>query len=328
MTIHSNKEEEKLPTRQRSRRYIPNLAEFYFKPQLDWTSEEAQALYESRKTLSDKAELNQVYFEDCIQGMTRLPDGSINLVVADPPFGIDFNGMSSVYNRNERLVVQGYEEISESYEEFTLKWIHEIPRVLKSDGSAYIFSGWTNLETVLRGAREAGLMMLNHIVWHYPFGVFTRRRFVTSHYHVLLLAKDPKGYFFNKVEHYPEDVWVVKRKYRARQAKNSTKLPIEVVARCIDFSSRPGDIVLDPFMGNGTTAVAAKLNWRHFIGFEINQEMKPIIEAELSGAKTGEGYIPYHQRLPTIEQLAEEYPSAYREYLRREKEVKRPKSEM
>ncbi|MFQ5831186.1 MAG: DNA-methyltransferase [Candidatus Thorarchaeota archaeon] len=328
MTIHSNKEEEKLPTRQRARKYIPNLAEFYFKPQFDWTSEEAQALYESRKTISDAAELNRIYFEDCIQGMKRLSDESIDLVVADPPFGIDFNGLSSVYNRNEGLVVQGYEEISESYDEFTTKWIREIPRILKSDGSAYIFSGWTNLETVLREAREAGLMMLNHIVWHYPFGVFTKRRFVTSHYHVLLLAKNPRNYFFNKVEHYPEDVWVVKRKYRARQAKNSTKLPIDVVAKCIDFSSRPGDIILDPFMGNGTTAVAAKLSWRHFVGFEINLDMKPIIESELSSVKPGEGYVPYHQRLPTIEQLAEAYPNAYREYLRREKENKRPKSEM
>ncbi|UCH05915.1 MAG: site-specific DNA-methyltransferase [Candidatus Thorarchaeota archaeon] len=252
--------------------------------------------------------------------MGRLPDGSIDLVIADPPFGIDFDGKSGAYNRDASLVVEGYEEVSESYDEFTKSWIREIPRVLKSDGSAFIFSGWTNLEPVLREVREAGLTTLNHIVWHYPFGVFTRRRFVTSHYHVIFLANNPQNYFFNKVEHYPEDVWAVKRKYRTREVKNSTKLPTDVVMRCIDFSSKPGDIVLDPFMGNGTTAVAAKCSWRHFIGFEINPELETVIDDELASVELGEAYIPYGERLPTIEQLAEKYPVAYREFLRREGE--------
>ncbi|MFX1441402.1 MAG: DNA-methyltransferase [Promethearchaeota archaeon] len=323
MTVHSEEGEEKSPARRRSKRYIPNLAEFYFEPTYDWTIEEARALYDARVGFAQGIELNTVFYEDCIQGMGRLPEGSIDLVIADPPFGIDFNGKSSVYNRDERLVVEDYEEVNESYVEFTKRWIRELPRLLKDEGSIYIFSGWTNLEPVLSSAREIGLSTLNHIVWHYPFGVFTKRRFVTSHYHVLLLVKNPKSYFFNKIEHYPEDVWPVKRRYRAGEIKNSTKLPLEVVNRCIDYSSKPGDLILDPFMGNGTTAVAAKTSWRHYVGYEINERLKPVIESEVSSVAPGECFTPYAIRLPTIDELAEAYPKAYREYLRREKEGKR-----
>jgi DNA modification methylase len=100
------------------------------------------------------------------------------------------------------------------------------------------------------------------------------------------------------------------------QKKNSTKLPIEVVRRCIDFSSKPGDIVLDPFMGNGTTAVAAKASWRHFIGFEVNNELSQIIESDLDATQLGDNYIPYRKRLPSIQELAKRYPRAYQEYLK------------
>ncbi len=304
------------PRKKRTRKYIPNLAEFYFHPTHDWTTSEATQLFMDTNNPSDATALDSILYEDCIQGMRRFSSNSINLVIADPPFGIDFDGKSSVYNRDESLVVEGYEEANGSYTFFTRDWIAEIPRILRDDGSVYIFSGWTNLESVLNGARKAGLSILNHIIWHYPFGVFTQRKFVTSHYHVLLLVKDTAEYFFNKLEHYPEDVWTVKRKYRAGETKNGTKLPLDVVERCIDYSSRPGDIVLDPFMGNGTTAVAAKANWRHFIGFEINRRMKRIIDAELKRTELGSHYIPYSERIPAIEELGERYPRAYKEYLK------------
>ncbi|MFX1483171.1 MAG: DNA-methyltransferase, partial [Promethearchaeota archaeon] len=194
----------------------------------------------------------------------------------------------------------------------------ELPRIMKPKSSAYVFSGWTNLDAVLHGARAAGLVTLNHLIWHYPFGVYTKKRFVTSHYHILLLVKNPRKYFFNKIENYPEDVWIVKRQYRTGQVKNATKLPLDVVSKCVDFSSKPGDVVLDPFMGNGTTAIAAKSNFRHFIGFEINRKLRPLLEKETSRVKPGQSYSPYSERLPSIDELSKQYPQAYREYIRRE----------
>jgi site-specific DNA-methyltransferase (adenine-specific) len=303
-------------TRQRARKYIPHLARFSFKPTYDWSVEEASELYATTGTPSSNMQLDHVFFEDCVSGMGRLPNECIDLVIADPPFGIDFDGKSTAYNRDSDYVLGGYEEIQGSYSDFTRKWMHELPRILKPDGSVYVFSGWTNLEDVLRSGREEGLTLLNHIIWHYPFGVYTRKRLVTSHYHILLFVKDSHSYFFNKFEHYPEDVWRIKRPYRVAQTKNGTRLPLKVVCRCIDFSSTPGDIVLDPFMGNGTTGVAAKSNWRHFIGFEINEQMKPIIEKELQTVRPGEAYQPYFERLPTTEELAKTYPKAHKQFLR------------
>lgn len=320
MTTDSDPKRKEESRKGRTKRYIPNLAEFYFKPTFDWSRDKAKDLYIRAKSPSPRFELDGIRFEDCVSGMKEIPDESIDLVIADPPFGIDFDGKSSVYNRDERLVIEGYEETDESYHEFTTKWIAELPRLMKSESSAYIFSGWTNLDAILHGARDAGLTTLNHLIWHYPFGVYTKKRFVTSHYHIVLLVKNPRKYFFNKIENYPEDVWSVKRQYRTGLAKNATKLPLEVVERCIDFSSKPGDIVLDPFMGNGTTAVAARLNFRRFIGFEINKKLQPLLNKEIAGVKPGSSYIPYSERLPTIEELAETYPKAYREYLRREKQ--------
>jgi formylmethanofuran dehydrogenase subunit C len=72
-------------------------------------------------------------------------------------------------------------------------------------------------------------------------------------------------------------------------------------------------------MGNGTTAVVAKGNWRHFVGFEINQQLKPIIDGETGKITPGQMYRPYTERLPSTETLGNLYPRAYREYLKAEK---------
>jgi site-specific DNA-methyltransferase (adenine-specific) len=318
MTTEMNSREKKAKSeKKRSAPYIPHLAEFFFEPTFDWSYKAAEQQFTKFIHSLNGFVQDTVYFMECIEGMKQLPKDSINLVVADPPFGIDFDGKSGVYNRDENLVVGGYEEAKGPYSKFTELWMTQLPRIMRNDASAYVFSGWTNLNDILNGANEAGLTVLNHLIWHYPFGVYTKRRFVTSHYHILLFVKASQTYFFNKIENYPEDVWIVKRKYRTGLAKNGTKLPLEVVTRCIDFSSRPGDIVLDPFMGNGTTAVAAKSSFRHFIGFEVNKRLKSLLSREIASVKPGHSYRPYKERLPTVEELAALYPRAYREYLRR-----------
>ncbi|MHA2321381.1 MAG: DNA methyltransferase, partial [Candidatus Thorarchaeota archaeon] len=168
MTTDTDQDKKKEPKKGRTKRYIPNLAEFYFKPTFDWSREDAKRLYSKTKSPSTKFELDSIRFEDCVMGMKQLPAESIDLVIADPPFGIAFDGKSSVYNRDERLVIEGYEETSESYYEFTTRWLAELPRIMKPESSAYVFSGWTNLDEVLQGARDAGLVTLNHLIWHYP----------------------------------------------------------------------------------------------------------------------------------------------------------------
>jgi len=103
------------------------------------------------------------------------------------------------------------------------------------------------------------------------------------------------------------------------QKKNGTKLPENIVMRAINFSSKPGDLVFDPFMGNGTTAMSAKMTFRHFVGFEQNEKMRAIIEENIAAIKLGQEYRPYHTFLPSTEELAAKYP-AVKQKLRLEKE--------
>ncbi|MBI2183932.1 MAG: site-specific DNA-methyltransferase [Thaumarchaeota archaeon] len=227
--------------------------------------------------------------------MRKLPSESVDMVVADPPFGLDFTGKESIYNRDYRLVRDGYKEVQGDYQQFSERWICELPRIMKKTSSAWIFSGWTNLGDVLNAVRKSGLTLINHIIWKYQFGVFTTKKFVTSHYHILFLVKS-REYYFNKIMHYPLDVWEINRTYRVGEQKNSTKLPEELIIRCIDFTTRPGHLVLDPFMGNGTTAVAAKGTFRHYLGFELNKTMRDVIDANVGSVRLGQFYIPYVER--------------------------------
>ncbi|MHA1110834.1 MAG: DNA-methyltransferase [Promethearchaeota archaeon] len=306
--------------KKRKNPYVPGIAAMNFRPDFDWTKSEANSLYTSTPIIADLPN-DTIQYKDCIQGMKTLPESSIDLVVADPPFGIDFSSKENLYNRNNDFVPDGYEEVSiGDYSEFTSSWIREIPRIMKDTGSAYFFSGWNHLNKVLESIYKANLKILNHIIWKYQFGVFTKRKFVTSHYHVLFCVKHPKKYFFNKIEHYPEDVWLISRKYKPGQVKNSTKLPEEVVSKCINFSTKPGDVVFDPFMGNGTTAVCAKANYRHFIGYELNPNLKENIEINLKNTELGGKYVPYSQLKPTMEELAKKYPAVRKELRKKSEE--------
>ncbi|MFW9919517.1 MAG: DNA-methyltransferase [Candidatus Thorarchaeota archaeon] len=279
--------------KKRKTRYIPHRAAAEFEPTEDWTKEEARQIYRSREF---SFPVDRIHYQDCIKGMKQLPTESVDVIIADPPFGISFTGKEAIYNRDDSLVAEGYHEIEEDYDTFTIRWMKELPRILKRTGTAWIFSGWTNLRQVLDAIDKVNLSLINHIIWKYQFGVFTKRKFVTSHYHLLFLAKHPKDYYFNKIEHYPLDVWDINRTYKKGEKKNGTKLPTELVMRCVDFSTRPGDLVLDPFMGNATTAVACKGAFRHYIGFEINTTMKDIIDYNVGLLEIGELFIPYVDR--------------------------------
>jgi site-specific DNA-methyltransferase (adenine-specific) len=224
-----------------------------------------------------------LYEGDALALLPQVPDGSVDLIVTDPPFAIDFKAQRLNYNRTGSNVLEGYQEIpGEEYGEFTRRWIAEAERVLAPTGSMYIFSGWNRLRDILEGIDEAGLTTINHLIWKYQFGVFTKKKYVTSHYHILFVVKDPKQYTFNKIDHYPEDVWVINREYWKGRKKTPTKLPSELVKKILSYSSNPGDLVFDPFLGSGTVAVVAQSERRHFLGFEVVPEYCAFAQAALS----------------------------------------------
>jgi site-specific DNA-methyltransferase (adenine-specific) len=229
---------------------------------------------------------DEIYPGDALALLGKVPDCSVDLVVTDPPFAIDFRPQRNNYHRTGSRVVGGYREVAaEDYLAFTKDWMGQVHRLLRPSGSLYVFSGWNRLRDVLQALDETGFSTVNHLIWKYQFGVFTMRRYVTSHYHILFAAKDPKRYFFSKAEHYPEDVWVINREYWTGKRKTPTKLPLALVKKILAFSSRGGDLVLDPFLGSGTVAVAAKEMGRHFLGFEIVPEYLELARERLEGTE-------------------------------------------
>ena len=242
--------------------------------------------------------MNKIYNQDCIDGMKTIPDGKMDLIVTDPPFAINFKAKKANYNRTASRVLSGYNEITkENYYEFTLNWMSQCFRILKESGGMYVFSGWNNLADILNAIEEIGFITVNHIIWKYQFGVVTNRKFVTSHYHCLYICKnDKKRKFFpyerfSKEEknnqgrslHYKdkEDVWEIKREYWTGDEKTPTKLPAEIIKKILQYSSEEGDLVFDPFLGSGQTAVVSKLLKRNYIGFEIVKEYFDFISKRL-----------------------------------------------
>ena len=240
--------------------------------------------------MKEHAELiDTIKHGDCISLMHELPDGYVDLIITDPPFAIDFKANRNNYNRKQSLVLDGYNEIKGSdYQAFTSKWLSQATRVLKNSGSMYIFSGWNHLKELLVAIDECKLNTVNHLIWKYQFGVTTKRKYVTSHYHCIFVCKDDrKRYFYpysrfgkdDRTEnggsaHYKdkEDVWEIKREYWQGDKKTPTKLPAEIIKKILDYSSQEGDLVLDPFLGSGQVAVISKMTNRNYIGFEIVRE--------------------------------------------------------
>jgi len=237
----------------------------------------------------EKLEIDNIYNMDCIEGMKRIPNETVDLVITDPPFAIDFKARKSNYNRTQSRVLEGYNEISkEQYHDFTLRWMGEVYRVLKQSGSMFVFSGWNNLKHILIALDEVGFITVNHIIWKYQFGVVTRRKFVTSHYHCLYVCKnDKKRKFFpysrfkkeerdqnrNSLNYKDrEDVWIINREYWTGDIKTPTKLPKELIRKILQYSSEKGDLVLDPFLGSGQVALVSKMIERHYLGFELVKE--------------------------------------------------------
>lgn len=214
-----------------------------------------------------------IYQGDALEMMGEIPSGSIDLIITDPPFAINFRAKRMNYNRTGKHVLDGYIEVDPGdYAAFTRCWMEEAFRVLSGSGSIYVFSGWNHLKDVLCSLDDIGFFSLNHIIWKYQFGVYTRKKFVTSHYHILYAVKNPRNYTFNKAEHYPEDVWIINREYWKGKRKTPTKLPFGLVRKILTFSSNPGDLVFDPFLGSGTVAVVSKAMGRNYLGFELVPE--------------------------------------------------------
>ncbi|MHA1993152.1 MAG: DNA-methyltransferase [Candidatus Hodarchaeales archaeon] len=243
-------------------------------------------------------EINQIYNMDCIKGLAQLEKDSIDLLLTDPPFGIDFHKVGTQYNRKQKELGKMYHEVSaDDYYDFTLKWLKGCRDVMKPSASGFIFSGWNHLGDILNALTELGFRIINHIIWKYQFGVFTKLRFVTSHYHILyftkLGAKQDKLRTFNRVPEYSnspgklyfEDVWRIKRDYQKGGEKTPTRLPLAITDKCIRMASNKSDVILEPFLGSGSVVLSAIKYDRQFFGFEISEEIYRIAKKRIKNFK-------------------------------------------
>ncbi|MFN3264362.1 MAG: DNA-methyltransferase, partial [Aquificaceae bacterium] len=222
-------------------------------------------------------ELNKVYLGDCIEIMREFPNECIDLIFADPPFNIGIR-----YDKwKDSLEYEEYLQWSED-------WLREAYRVLKKTGSIYVAIGDEFAAELVIIMKRLGLYMRNWIIWYYTFGQHQKKKFTRSHTHILYFTKDKERFTFNSDEirvpsarqlvyrdrranpkgRIPDDVWTFPRvcgTFKERVGRHPCQMPEALLERVILASSNPGDIVLDPFGGTGTTAVVAKRLGRNFI---------------------------------------------------------------
>ena len=247
-----------------------------------------------------KSNLDRVLNEGALEGIAKIPDGSIDLVLTDPPYclGKDYG------NNSDKLD-------PEAYLEWSKQWIDVIIPKLKPNGSLYIFLTWRYSPEIFCYLKKK-LTMLNEIIWdrRVPSMGGSTRRFSSVHDTIGFFAKS-KDYHFDidairipydeetkkarsrsifvgkkwlEVGYNPKDVWSVSRLHaiHAEREEHPTQKPLEIIERMVKASCPVDGVVLDPFMGSGTTAVAAHRLKRHFIGFEINPDYCEAIRKRLA----------------------------------------------
>ncbi len=294
----------------------------------------------------------RLFNEDCIEGCKKhIAIDSVDLIVTDPPYGIDGGQLHKHYHRKEEYVLDGYIEVPRiHYAEFSMQWIHEAERILRPGGSIYIVSGHTHLIDILNALRSTKLQEINHLIWKYNFGVYTKNKYVTSHYHILFYRKLGQSPTFNTFcrfgenERNPEngslnyldreDVWIINREYKPGKVKNKNELPQQLLTKIIQYSSHESDIVCDLFLGGFSTAkVALGLN-RQVWGFELSKTAYDHGMNELANIQPG--YLLHHLREPPtkgfinqglpwsaqdLDDLTKKYDELYRSWKNKRKSI-------
>jgi len=237
---------------------------------------------------NSRLELDHIYPGDCIEVMNALPEKSVDLIFADPPYNLQ---LQQTLLRPNLTVVDAVDDEWDqfadfaAYDRFTREWLSAARRVLKDTGTIWVIGSYHNIYRVGAIMQDLGFWILNDVVWvkTNPMPNFRGVRFTNAHETLLWCkkAKDQKKYTFNyhamkmaNDEKQMRSDWELalctgnERLTVNGEKLHATQKPEALLYRVILSSSNPGDVVLDPFFGTGTTgAVAKKLN-RRFIGIE------------------------------------------------------------
>ena len=274
-----------------------------------------------------KDALDRVLEGDCVELMERLPEGSCDLVFADPPYNLQLEGeLRRPDNSRVDAVVDEWDRFANfaEYDRFTREWLKGARRVLKDSGALWVIGSYHNIFRVGAILQDLGFWILNDVVWRKtnPMPNFRGRRFTNAHETLIWATKsrEQKSYTFNyeamkslNDELQMRSDWTLpicsggeRLKDESGGKAHSTQKPESLLHRVIVSSTKPGDVVLDPFLGSGTTAAVARRLGRHFIGIERNTDYARVARlrvrsveragndaVEVTRSKRSEARIPF-----------------------------------
>ena len=235
--------------------------------------------------------LNKIYLESCLEGMAKMDDESVDLVFTDPPY-YQFRAQNVTSLKNHKDVVTEFEfdgySSEEEYLQFLEQVLAECYRVTKPGGAGYLFCGDDFVSYLNRLVEKVGFNFRKVIHWHKtnPFpAIHTRKMYANSMEMMVHFSKGtPKTWNHKHVNEMHNFIQTPICMGKER-TKHKTQKPLKVCVPYLEISSNEGDVVLDPFMGSGTTAVAAKMLNRNFIGFEMNSTYLDFAEERLAAIK-------------------------------------------
>ncbi|WLS04564.1 site-specific DNA-methyltransferase [Shinella oryzae] len=236
--------------------------------------------------------LDTIIKGDCVAALEALPDQSVDVIFADPPYNLQLGGMLTRPDQSQVDAVDDeWDQFASfsAYDAFTRAWLLACRRVLKPSGTIWVIGSYHNIFRVGATLQDLNFWILNDIVWRKtnPMPNFKGRRFQNAHETMIWATRDPKakGYTFNydAMKAANDDVqmrsdWLFPicsggERLKGEDGKkvHPTQKPEALLARILMASSKPGDVVLDPFFGSGTTGAVAKRLGRHFVGIEREQ---------------------------------------------------------
>jgi modification methylase len=236
--------------------------------------------------------LDTILKGDCVAALDRLPDHSVDVIFADPPYNLQLEGALHRPDQTKVNAVDDHWDQFDSfqaYDAFTRAWLMACRRVLKPNGTIWVIGSYHNIFRVGASLQDLGFWMLNDVIWRKtnPMPNFRGRRFQNAHETLIWASRDQKskGYTFNyeAMKAANDDVqmrsdWLFpictgneRLKDENGDKVHPTQKPEALLARILMSSSKPGDVILDPFFGSGTTGAVAKRLGRHFVGIEREQ---------------------------------------------------------
>lgn len=236
---------------------------------------------------------NQILVGDCVELMNSLPEGSVDLIFADPPYNLQLEGdLHRPNNSRVEGVEEDWDRFSsfQDYDRFTRDWLNAARRVLKDTGTIWVIGSYHNIFRVGAALQDLGFWVLNDVVWRKsnPMPNFRGKRFTNAHETMIWCtrSREQKSYTFNyeAMKALNDDLqmrsdWLLPICNGGERLKNDdgkkahpTQKPESLLHRVILSSTDPGQVVLDPFFGTGTTGAVAKKLGRDYIGIEREED--------------------------------------------------------